>query len=228
MTLFQEFHKGNMPLYSLNSGTIILLPKCKGATTIQQYRQICLLNVSFKIFTKVATNRIMFVAQKVINPTQTAFLQVRNIMEGIVILHETMHKMHHKKQSGVIFKIDFEKAYDKVKWTFLRQTLQMKGFSNTWCQWIESFTKNRHVGIKINDQVGEIFHTKKGQRHGDPLLPILFNIVADMLAIIINRAKNNGQIAGVMPHLVDNGLSSLQYADDTLIFMDDNLRRLKI
>jgi hypothetical protein len=97
MVLFEEFQNGNLPLFSLNFGTIILLPKCKEATIIQQYRPICLLNVSFKIFTKVATNRIMSVAQKVINPTQTAFIPGRNIMEGIVILHETMHEMHRKK-----------------------------------------------------------------------------------------------------------------------------------
>jgi hypothetical protein len=35
-------------------------------------------------------------------------------MEGAVILHETIHKLHTKKMDGVIFKIDFEKAYDKV------------------------------------------------------------------------------------------------------------------
>ena len=43
-----------------------------------------------------------------ISPTQTAFLPGRNIMEGVVILHETIHEMHRKKQDGVIFKIDFE------------------------------------------------------------------------------------------------------------------------
>jgi hypothetical protein len=58
---------------------------------------ICLLNVSFKIFTKVATNRLMDVAQKVINLTRTTFLPGRNIMEGVVILHETMQEMHQKK-----------------------------------------------------------------------------------------------------------------------------------
>ena len=61
MAMFSEFHKGELPLYNLNFGTIILLPKCKEAIKIQQYRPICLLNVSFKIFTKVATNRISMV-----------------------------------------------------------------------------------------------------------------------------------------------------------------------
>ena len=97
-----------------------------------------------------------------------------------------------KKQDGIIFKIYFEKAYDKVKWSFVQQTLRMKGFSHKWCEWIESFIQGGHVGIKINDQIGQNFQTLKGLRQDDPLSPILFNIVVDMLAILINRAKNEG------------------------------------
>jgi hypothetical protein len=74
MALFIDFHHGSLLLNSLNFGTIILLPKNKEAKMIQQYRPICLLNVSFKIFTKVATNRLSTIAQKIIRPTQTAFL----------------------------------------------------------------------------------------------------------------------------------------------------------
>ena len=53
--------------------------------------------------------------------------------------------------------------------------------------------------------------------------PMLFNIVADMLSILIDRAKQDGQIGGVVPHLVDSGLSILQYADDTILFMEHDL-----
>jgi hypothetical protein len=45
----------------------------------------------------------------------------------VVVLHETIHEIHRKKLDGVLFKIDFEKAYDKVKWSFLQQVLRMKG-----------------------------------------------------------------------------------------------------
>ena len=223
MALFTEFHQGSLPLNSLNFGTIILLPKKKDAKVIQQYRSICLLNVSFKIFTKVATNRLSTIAQKIIRPTQTAFLPGRNIMEGAVILHETIHELHSKKQDGVIFKIDFEKAYDKEKWSFLQQTLRMKGFSHKWCSWVEQFTQGGNVNIKVNDQLGSYFQTRKGLRQGDPMSPILFNIVADMLAILIARAKEAGQVEGVIPHLIQDGLSILQYADDTVIFMSHDV-----
>ena len=65
----------------------------------------------------------------------------------------------------------------------------------------------------------------KGLRQGDPLSPILFNIIVDMLAILINRAKDEGQVTGVVPHLVDGGLSILQYADDTILFMDHDIEK---
>jgi hypothetical protein len=48
----------------------------------------------------------------------------RNILEGVVILHETIHELHKKKKNDVILKLDFEKAYDKVNWSFEQQTLK--------------------------------------------------------------------------------------------------------
>jgi hypothetical protein len=134
------------------------------AVKIQDFRLICLLNVSFKIFTKVLTNRINLVAQKVVSPSQTAFLPGRYILEGVVILHETIHEMHRKKKSRVILKLDFEKAYDRVKWPFLQQVLRMKDFSPKWCSWIQQIVSKGSVGIKVNSSIGHNFQTKKGVR----------------------------------------------------------------
>jgi hypothetical protein len=124
MPLFKEFHNGSLNLYSLNFGIITLLPKQKEVKHIKQFRPICLLNVSFKIFTKLAVNRMT----EIISPSQTAFMPGRNTIEGVVILYETIHKLHRKKMNGVILKLDFEKSYEKVNWSFLHQTLRMKGF----------------------------------------------------------------------------------------------------
>jgi retron-type reverse transcriptase len=99
----------------------------------------------------------------------------------------------------------------------------MKGFLPTWFQWVASFMEGGHVDIKFNDIVGKNFQTKRGVRQGDPLSPILFNIVVYMLAILINRAKLEGQLKGVIPELTDDGLSILQYADDTILFMEYNI-----
>jgi hypothetical protein len=157
MAVFRDFHSGELPLHRLNFGIITLLPKNKEAKQIQQYRPICLLNVSFKVFTKVMANRIALVAQKVIRPSQTAFLKGRNIMEGAIILHETLHEMHKKKSNGVILKLDFEKACDKVNWNFLQQALRMKGFSDIWCKWIDQVVSGGSVAVKVNDEIGHFF-----------------------------------------------------------------------
>jgi hypothetical protein len=97
------------------------------------------------------------VARTVVSPTQTAFMLGRNIMEGVVILHETIHELHTKKSNGIIFKTDFEKTYDKVKWSFLQQTLRMKGFSPNWFRWIQNMVSGGSVGIKVNDDNGPYF-----------------------------------------------------------------------
>jgi hypothetical protein len=99
----------------------------------------------------------------------------------------------------------------------------MKGFSPSWCKWIASFMEESHVEIKINDQACPNFKTKKGVRHEDPLSPILFNIVVDILAIIINRAKNESQIDGMIPNIIDDGLSILEHVDNTILLVDHNI-----
>jgi hypothetical protein len=99
---------------------ITLLPNIADAARIQPYRPICLLNVSFKIFTKMLNNRILKVADKLIGPSQMTFIPGRYIMEGVVMLHEMIHELHKKRQIGMILKLDFEKAYDKLKWPFIQ------------------------------------------------------------------------------------------------------------
>jgi hypothetical protein len=146
MAMFREFHSGDLSLFSLNFGIITLIPKQQEVKKVQQYRPICMLNVSFKIFTKVMANRLALVANKLIGQSQTAFQRGRNILEGVVVLHETLHEVRKKKQSGLILKIDFEKAYDKVNWQFLQQVLRMKGFSQNWCRWIDQIVSGEVWG----------------------------------------------------------------------------------
>jgi hypothetical protein len=115
----------------------------------------------------------------------------RHIQEAVVVLHETIHELHRKKMDGVLFEVDFEKAYKKVKRYFLQQTLRMKGFDQKWCDLISYFVEGGSVGVKVNDNIDHYFQTKKGLRQGDPLSPLLFNIIVDMLAILIARAKED-------------------------------------
>jgi hypothetical protein len=116
-----------------------------------------MLNVSFKSFTKVIANMLSSVAGKVIGPSQSVFLSGRNILEGVVVLHETLHELRRKKQKGIILKLDFEKAYDKVNWNFLQHVLRMKGFFSKWCLWIQNIVSRGSVSVKVNDEAGHSF-----------------------------------------------------------------------
>jgi hypothetical protein len=76
------------------------------------------------------------------------------------------------------------------------------------------------VGININGNPGNFFDTHKGLRQGDPLSPLLFNLVSDALATMLEKAKREGKIKGLVPNLVEEGITHLQYADDTIIFLN--------
>ena len=102
----------------------------------------------------------------------------------------------------MIFKIDFEKTYDKVKWSFLQQTFKNERPSKG--------VNGAGVAIKANEDIGHYLQMIKWLSQRDLLLPLLFNIVANMLIVMIAHAKVDDQIEEVVPHLKDGGLSSIQ------------------
>jgi hypothetical protein len=101
----------------------------------------------------------------------------------------------------------------------------MKGFSQKWCRWIDQVVSGGSVGVLVNDELGHFFQTKKGLRQGDPLSPLLFNVAVDMLAILIDRSIKLSHFHGLIPHLVEGGVSILQYADDAILFLEDDLEK---
>jgi hypothetical protein len=114
--LFDDFYGGSLDIKRLNYGIITLLPKIKDASMIQQFRPICLLNCIHKWFTKILTMRLEPIAERIIHKTQTAFIHGRNIMNGVMALHEILHETKRRREVGVLLKIDFKKVYDKVHW----------------------------------------------------------------------------------------------------------------
>ena len=231
LRLFHDFYEGKINISRLNYGVVTLLAKGQGADRIQMYRPICMLNVPFKNFTKVLNNRAMKIADKTISKAQSAFIKGRYILDNVLMLHEAIHSLHRKKCSAVLFKVDFEKAYDKINWSFMLDVLKMKGFPERFVQWTKDVVSNGKVAITINDVIGPYFVTRKGLRQGDPFSPLLFNLAADVLATLVQRAQEQGFIKGVLPRVYAGGLNILQYADDTIFCFEDDLegaRNLKI
>ena len=112
--MFKDFHEGRLDVSRLNYGIITLLPKVQDAERIQQFRPIGLLNCPYKWITKVLTLRVESLAEKLILDNQTAFMKGRDIMNGVMALHEVIHETKKRNKVGIVLKLDFEKAYDKV------------------------------------------------------------------------------------------------------------------
>lgn len=220
LEMFNLLHSEKLNMSRLNYGMITLIPKLKEANNIKQFRPIYLLNVDYKWFTKVLTIRLAKHANKLISPAQTAFIPGRFILEGIVMLHEVLHYLRVRHQQGVILKLDFEKAYDKVQWNFMMEVLRRKNFLEKWVGWMKQVVEGGRVGIMINGQPRNYFRTYKGLRQGDPLSPLLFNLVGDTLSMMLERAKRSGFVRGLVLELVEGGLTHLQYADDTILFVN--------
>ena len=205
MEMINDFYLGSLDIARLNYGVITLIPKVTEANNVKQYRPICLLNVSFKIFTKLLADRLAKLAHKIVSPCQTAFIKGRYIVDGAVMLHEIVHELQSKNMRGVIFKIDFEKAYDSISWDFVDEVMQRKGFEDKLRGWIMSTVKGGRVCVNINGTNGPYFKTHRGLRQGDPLSPLLFNLAADALSHIMSKAKEANLIKGVIPHLIPRG-----------------------
>lgn len=198
-------------------------PKNSDSSTIQQYRLICLLNCIYKLITKTLSIRIKRVAEKLIHSNQSAYMKGRNTMSGTMILHETKKKT----QIGIILKLDFEMAYDKVRWGFLFEFLAARGFCSKWCRWIEQVVSIGTVSVKLNDLIGLYIKSYKGVMEGDPLSPILFNFVADGLTRMIVKAQENNKFCGLINHIIDKGVAMLQYVDDTIICLRHSIEGAK-
>jgi hypothetical protein len=167
------------------------------------------------------------VAQRLISVNQSAFIKGRYILESVVVAHEIVHSLHKSGDPGLILKLDYEKAYDRVSWNFLFDMLTSRGFSDNWVWWMKAIVKGGSVGVNLNGEESPYFKPGKGLRQGDPISPLLFNLVGDVLTKMWRKASRTGHIKGLLSELREDGIVSLQYADDTIVFADPDPQNVK-
>jgi hypothetical protein len=97
-----------------------------------------------------------------------------------VVAHEIIHSIHHSKEHGIVLKLDYEKTYDRVNLDFLIEILRSRGFGDIWIGWIQDIVVGDSVSVLANGKESATFKTGKGLRQGDPLSPLLFNLVVDL------------------------------------------------
>jgi hypothetical protein len=164
--MFDDFHKGELDLYRLNFALITVIPKEKDSRTMNKFWPISFLNCSYKIFTKVLTNRVGGVMNRLIASNQTAFIKGRYVLESVVTVHEVLHSVHCSKQPGMMLKLDYEKAYEKGNWEFLLDILQKRGFGGRWLRWIKCVLYKGSIGLPLIIKRVNFFKQGKGSGRG--------------------------------------------------------------
>ncbi|GJU58649.1 RNA-directed DNA polymerase, eukaryota [Tanacetum coccineum] len=208
------FMYGEIP-NGCNSNFIALIPKILDANMVKDFRPISLIGSLYKIIAKILANRLVGVLGDLVNEVQSAFVADRQILDGPFILDEVLQWCRRKKKHALIFKVDFEKAFDSVRWDFVDDVLNKFGFGERWRTWIQSCLRSSRGSILVNGSPTEEFQFFRGLKQGDPLSLFLFILIMESLHISFQRVVDVGLFRGIKINSMVN-LSHLFYADDAI------------
>jgi hypothetical protein len=125
-------------------------------------------------------------------------------LDSVLIANECLDSRIRLKESGLLCKLDLEKAYDHVNWVFLLYLLQRCGFGAKWRAWIEFCISTVRFSILVNGTLASVFTSSRELRKGDPLSPLLFVVVMELLSRMLNTTMNQGLLIGFFVGSRDN------------------------
>jgi retron-type reverse transcriptase len=126
----------------------------------------------------------------------------------------------------IILKLDFEKVFDRIEHKTIMDILQHKVFGAKWQLWMKMIMGSGTSSILLNGVPRKVFHCKRGVRQGDPLSPLLFVLAANLLQSILNSTLHQGVLSLPLPPRCGTDFLLVQYADDTLLFLEACPRQL--
>ena len=231
LSLEKEFSKEEViqVLRSLNASFLTLIPKKCNAVSIKDFRPISLVGSVYKLLSKVLANRLRAVLDNLISKSQNSFVGRRQILDSVLIANECLDSRLKSSLPDVVCKLDIEKAYDHVIWEALLYLLGRMGFGVKWRGWIKACVTSVHFSVLANGSPEGFFGSSRELRQGDPLSPLMFLLITEVLSRLLKKSEECNLIQGFQvgsANSVGVRISHLLFADDTILFCDASREQL--
>jgi len=187
MRFVSEFHRKGKLCRGINSTFIALIPKVDNPQKLNDFQPISLVECRYKILAKILANMLCVVVGKVVSETQTTFVKDRQILDGVLVANEVVDEARKFKKELLLFKVDFEKAYDSVDWNYLDAVICKMNFPVLWRKWIKECVSTATASVLVNGSPTDEFPLERGLRQGDLLSPFLFLLASEGLNVMMSE-----------------------------------------
>jgi hypothetical protein len=196
---------------------VIYIPKKTNPTTPADFRPLSMLEVLYKIPSRILSKRINRVLPTIIGPHQHGFMRQKGIQEPSIIMTHLIQDATNNNKSLQLLSFDIEKAFDRVTHTVIIQALRAFGFPEIYIQAIQDYILIGYAFVEVNGRAGMLIRILRGSGQGDPMSSSLFLIASEPINLAIIQTMRR-----------------IQYTDrcgisySAVLFADDNLNPLNI
>jgi Reverse transcriptase (RNA-dependent DNA polymerase) len=175
------YEKGQLT-HLFKTAKIRLIPKKGDLKKIGNWRPISLLNCFYKLISRVITNRLKKVIDKITKVGQYGYSNTKQCQEVLIGLLTDIHQAKTENQKGLLVSLDIKKAFDSISHQFLERALVFFNFGANFINWVKLISTNREACIILSkNKLGKNFKLERGNAQGDTISPFLFNICYQIL-----------------------------------------------
>ena len=133
-----------------NSTFLALIPKEINPASFDRFQPISLCNASYKLLAKLLANQLKPLLWNLTSPLQGGFVKGRHLVDNVIQVQESLHSSSHRKEKGMLIKIDMKNAFDHVKLSFLYKVLLSSGFNDAFVNLIKACTDRPWIAPLVN------------------------------------------------------------------------------
>ena len=202
---------------SMKNGIIQLIYKKKGTVTnLKYWRPITLLNLDYKILTKILANHLKLCIDYLLNYNQSSGVKQRDILDNILNLKTILDCVKAKNLNAAFISLDNEKAFDRLEHNYMFKVLEKINFPNRYIRWINIICNDINSKVMVNGKLTEKIHIERSVRQGCPISMMLYVLCLEPLILRIN---GNTRIKGIsIPNCPDE-IKTIQHADDMTVMI---------